>query len=54
VEQDVQSGNSGGGSDFLPDTAIPVTESGVLATIGLLLILAAHAGSRRERQLPAA
>jgi hypothetical protein len=53
VEQDVQSGTSGGGSDVLPDTAIPVTESGVLATIGLLLILAAHAGSRRERQLPA-
>jgi hypothetical protein len=26
----------------------------VLATIGLLLILAAHAGTRRERQLPAA
>jgi hypothetical protein len=39
---------------MLPDTSMPIGESGVLATIGLLLILAAHAGTRRERQLPAA
>jgi hypothetical protein len=38
----------------LPDTAIPVSQSGVLATIGVLLITAAHAGTRRERDLPPA
>jgi hypothetical protein len=54
VEQDVQSGTSGDTSDPLPDTATPYTESGVLAAIGVLLILAAHAGNRRQRQLPAA
>ncbi|HEX6128428.1 MAG TPA: hypothetical protein VF071_05325 [Candidatus Limnocylindria bacterium] len=55
VEQDVQAGNPTGGSgSLLPDTALPINESGVLATIGILLILAAHVGTRRERQLPAA
>jgi hypothetical protein len=43
-----------GGESFLPDTAIPVSQSGVLAAIGVLLIIAAHAGTRRERQLPTA
>jgi hypothetical protein len=55
VEQDVQAGNPTGGSGpMLPDTALPINQSGVLATIGVLLILAAHVGTRRERQLPAA
>ncbi len=53
AEQEVQAGQSGPATS-LPDTAVPVTESGVLATIGLLLIIAAHAGTRRERQLPVA
>ena len=45
-----------GGVSALPDTATstPVTESGVLATIGVLLILVAHAGTRRVRTLPSA
>jgi hypothetical protein len=47
-----------GGAAALPDTAIPVNipvrQSGVLATIGVLLIIAAHAGTRRTRQLPSA
>jgi hypothetical protein len=54
VEQQVAAGQSTDGSTTLPDTAIPVTQSGVLATIGLLLIIAAHAGTRRERHLPVA
>ena len=36
----------------LPDTSIPVQPSGVLATIGVLLIIAAHMGTRRARSLP--
>ena len=45
-----------GGSSVLPDTATstPTSESGVLATIGVLLILVALAGTRRERTLPSA
>jgi len=36
----------------LPDTSIPVQPSGVLATVGVLLIIAAHMGTRRARSLP--
>jgi hypothetical protein len=68
-EQEVQHGNppvsspaesgvaapaTGGVVPVLPDTAIPVSESGVLATIGVMLIIAAHMGSRRKRSLPTA
>jgi len=35
-----------------PDASIPVQPSGVLATIGVLLIIAAHMGTRRARSLP--
>ncbi|HET6380198.1 MAG TPA: hypothetical protein VFH63_04075 [candidate division Zixibacteria bacterium] len=49
-----ESGIQDGTPPMLPDTAVPVTESGVLATIGLLLIIAAQAGARRERSLPTA
>jgi cell division septation protein DedD len=44
----------GYGDPTLPDTAVPLGESGILATIGLMLIVAAHAGKRRERTLPTA
>jgi len=43
-----------GGAAELPDTSLPVQPSGVLATIGVLLIIAAHMGTRRARSLPAA
>jgi len=33
---------------------LPLQPSGVLATIGVLLIIAAHVGTRRTRYLPAA
>ena len=36
------------------DTVIPVQPSGVLATIGVLPIIAAHMGARHTRSLPAA
>jgi hypothetical protein len=52
TESDIAPGT--GGATELPDTAIPVSQSGVLATIGVLLIIAAHSGTRRERQLPSA
>jgi hypothetical protein len=42
------------GATELPDTALPVQPSGVLATIGVLLIIAAHVGTRRARSLPTA
>jgi hypothetical protein len=32
----------------LPDTSIPIGSSGVLAALGLLLVVAAHAGTRRR------
>ena len=69
-EEDVLAGNPGpvaspetpeggaapadGGATELPDTSIPAQSSGVLATIGVLLIIAAHRGARRTRSLPAA
>jgi hypothetical protein len=53
-EEGVDAALGGDGVAELPDTAIPVNQSGVLATIGVLLIIAAHAGTRRERQLPSA
>lgn len=43
-----------GGATELPDTSLPARSSGVLATIGVLLIIAAHVGARRTRSLPAA
>ena len=43
-----------GGAAELPDTSLPVQPSGVLATIGVLLIIAAHMGTRRARSLPTA
>jgi hypothetical protein len=43
-----------GGAAELPDTSIPVQPSGVLATIGVLLIIVAHMGTRRARSLPTA
>jgi hypothetical protein len=43
-----------GGAADLPDTSLPVQPSGVLATIGVLLIIAAHMGTRRARSLPTA
>jgi hypothetical protein len=43
-----------GGATELPDTSLPVQPSGVLATIGVLLIIAAHMGTRRARSLPTA
>ena len=42
------------GMNEIPDTALPIQPSGVLATIGVLLIIAAHMGTRRSRSLPAA
>lgn len=45
---------AGNGATELPDTSLPVQPSGVLATIGVLLIIAAHVGTRRARLLPAA
>lgn len=69
-EEDVLAGNEGpvappqapegdaapaaSGATELPDTALPVQPSGVLATIGVLLIIAAHVGTRRARSLPTA
>jgi hypothetical protein len=62
-EQGSHPGTSGGhqapaqdGPSALPDTATSTStkQSGVLATIGVLLILAAHAGTRRQRTLPSA
>jgi len=37
-----------GGATTLPDTAVSLESSGVLAALGLLLIVAAHAGTRRR------
>ncbi len=53
VYQAVEAGQ-GTSTTTLPDTAVPGPESGALATIGLLLIVAAHTGTRRKRQLPVA
>jgi hypothetical protein len=67
-EQEVQHGNppssspedgvtgpaTGTGTHALPDTSVSVSESGVLAAIGVMLILAAHVGTRRKRSLPTA
>jgi hypothetical protein len=39
---------TGGATTTLPDTSIPLGLSGVLAAMGLLLIVAAHAGTRRR------
>ena len=39
---------TGGATTTLPDTSIPLGSSGVLAAMGLLLIVAAHAGTRRR------
>jgi hypothetical protein len=39
---------TGGATTTLPDTSIPVGSSGVLAALGLLLIVGAHAGTRRR------
>jgi len=39
---------AGGATTTLPDTSIPLGSSGVLAALGLLLIVAAHAGTRRR------
>jgi len=39
---------AGGATNTLPDTSIPLGSSGVLAAMGLLLIVAAHAGTRRR------
>ncbi|HEX6655171.1 MAG TPA: hypothetical protein VF153_03060 [Candidatus Limnocylindria bacterium] len=52
-----QSGGIGNGS--IPDTSVTSTDlntglGGVLAAIGVLLIVIAHAGTRRERHLPTA
>jgi hypothetical protein len=53
-EQDVQAGESSGTTSTLPDTAVPVPDRGILAGLGLLMLLAAHAGMRRTRHLPGA
>jgi hypothetical protein len=67
-EQEVQHGNppsgspedgvtgpaTGTGTHTLPDTSVSVSESGVLAAIGVMLIIAAHVGTRRKRSLPTA
>ena len=52
-----QSGGTGNGS--IPDTAVTSTDlntglGGILAAIGVLLIVIAHAGTWRERHLPTA
>jgi hypothetical protein len=39
---------TGGATTTLPDTSIPLGSSGVLAALGLLLVVAAHAGTRRR------
>jgi hypothetical protein len=39
---------TGSATTTLPDTSIPLGSSGVLAALGLLLIVAAHAGTRRR------
>jgi hypothetical protein len=46
----VEAGTSGqhGGSS-LPDTAIPLESTGMLAALGLLMIVAAHAGTKRRQ-----
>jgi hypothetical protein len=52
-------GESGGTGSGIPDTAtaadvVNTGLSGILAAIGVLLIVVAHAGTRRERTLPTA
>jgi hypothetical protein len=39
---------AGGATSTMPDTSIPLGSSGVLAAMGLLLIVGAHAGTRRR------
>jgi hypothetical protein len=51
--------DSGGSVSAMPDTAMTISGTdtgigGLLAAIGVLLIVVAHAGTRRERTLPTA